>query len=54
MKTEFNLQKNMVDIYYHYKEGKITAKHESFNREELLGHAKLGDLNEKDVDTDKT
>jgi len=44
----------MVFLYYHFKDGKITSKAESFEREQLIGQARLGDMNEKDTDEDKT
>lgn len=49
-KTEFNLDKKMIYIYYHYKKGKITADYKEFSRDELIGQAKTGDMNEKDVE----
>jgi hypothetical protein len=53
-KTEFNLDKKMVYIYYHYKEGKITADYKEFSRDDLIGQAKMGDMNEKDVEETQT
>lgn len=50
MKTEFNLEKGRVFIFYHYREGKITAKQEQYNTEDLLEHNKSGDMNEKDTE----
>lgn len=47
-KTEFNLDKKKVYIFYHYKEGKITAAQREFSRDELIGQSKLSDMNEKD------
>lgn len=47
--TEFNLEKGKVFIYYHYREGKITANQNSYNTEELLDHNKgVGDINENE------
>ncbi len=40
----------MIYIYYHYKKGKITADYKEFSRDELIGQAKTGDMNEKDVE----
>lgn len=40
-------------IYYHYREGKITSKFEQFDRSDLIGEAKLGDMNEKDTEESK-
>jgi len=40
----------MIYIYYHYKEGKITADYKDFHRDDLIGSAKTGDMNEKDVE----
>lgn len=44
----------MVYIFYHYRKGKITAHQEEFNRDELIGSAKVGDMNEKDTEESKT
>lgn len=52
-KTEFNLDKGRVFIYYHFREGKITSNSESFVRDDLIGEAKLGDMNEKDTEENK-
>lgn len=49
-KTEFNLEKQMIYIYYHYKKGKITADYKEFSRQDLIGQTKSGDMNEKDVE----
>jgi hypothetical protein len=49
-KTEFNLEKKRVYIYYHYKEGKITADFKDFSRDELIGQSKLSDMNDKEVE----
>lgn len=49
-KTEFNLDKQMIYIFYHYKKGKITADYKNFSRDELIGQTKTGDMNEKDVE----
>jgi len=38
----------MIFIYYHYKDGKITADYKEFLRDDLIGSAKTGDMNEKD------
>jgi hypothetical protein len=53
-KTEFNLDKGKVFIFYHFKTAKITAHSESFKRDDLIGQAKLGDMNEKDTEENKT
>ena len=47
-KTEFNLDKKTIYISYHYKDGKITADYKEFLRDDLIGSAKTGDMNEKD------
>ena len=52
-KTEFNLEKGRVYIYYHYRDGKITSNAETFVRDDLIGEAKLGDMNEKDTEENK-
>ena len=54
MKTEFNLEKDRVFIYYHFRDGKITSNSETFIREELIGQLRLGDMNEKDTEENKT
>jgi hypothetical protein len=40
-------------LFYHFREGQITAKSETFVRDDLIGKARLGDINEKDDDEDK-
>lgn len=47
------MDKGRVFIYYHYRDGKITANSESFVRDDLIGEAKLGDMNEKDTEENK-
>lgn len=47
-KTEFNLEKKRVYIYYHYKDGKITANYQEFSRDDLIGQSKMSDMNEKE------
>ena len=51
-KTEFNIEKNFVFIYYHYKEGQIFRKPEKVNRTDLISQGKMGDMNEKDAEKD--
>ena len=51
-KTEFNLEKKIVYIYYHYKEGKITADYVEFQRDDLIGQTKMG--NDKEDDAEET
>lgn len=53
-KTEFNIQKKEVKIYYHYEKGKVTAKEETFNRDDLQGQNKVGDMNDKEAEESKT
>ena len=36
-KTEMNMQKDIINIFYHYEEGKITATEKIYSRKELLG-----------------
>jgi hypothetical protein len=36
--TEFNIEKGDVNIYYHYKDGKITANEKHYNRKDLIGN----------------
>ena len=52
-KTEFNLLKRRVYIKFHYEEGKITSRGESFDRDELIGHAKIDNVNDKDQEDSK-
>jgi len=47
-KTEFNLNVKMVYIFFHYEEGKITSHHDFYNRDELIGHANIDNVNDKD------
>lgn len=49
-KTEFNLEKKLVHIYYHFKEGKITAREKTYNRDDLIGKAQVNDPNKKETD----
>jgi hypothetical protein len=53
-KTEFNMDKKEVKIFYHYEKGKITAKEESYNRDDLQGQNKVGDMNDKEAEESKT
>jgi hypothetical protein len=50
-KTEFNLAKDMVYIYYHYREGRITSTHQEWNRSQLITQGKSGDTNEKEEES---
>ena len=52
-KTEFNINMNQVFIYYHYEEGKITTRDEEWKRDELIGHANLDNVNDKDQEDSK-
>ena len=45
--TEFDIQKGDVNIYYHYKEGKVTAKEKSFKRKDLIGDSSSMDVSKK-------
>jgi hypothetical protein len=45
-RTEFNLEKGRVYLYYHFREGKVTANQQQYKTEDLLEHNK-GDTNEK-------
>mmetsp|Transcript_18147 Transcript_18147/g.31016 ORF Transcript_18147/g.31016 Transcript_18147/m.31016 type:complete len:290 (-) Transcript_18147:51-920(-) len=47
-KTEFNIGKNQVFIYYHYKEGQIFQQPVIIGRNELISQGKVNDMNEKD------
>ena len=46
MKTEFYLEKKRHNIYYYFKDGKITAKLE-FNRDDLIGKAQITEIYDK-------
>ncbi len=37
-----NMQKDVINIFYHYQEGKITAAEKSYLRKELLGGSSQG------------
>lgn len=52
-KTEFNMDKKEVKLFYHYEPGKITAKEETFNRDDLQGQNKVGDMNDKEAEESK-
>jgi hypothetical protein len=47
-RTEFNINTKKVFIYYHYEEGKITTRDEEWNRDDLIGHANIDNVNDKD------
>ena len=48
--TEFNIEKGDVFIYYHYKDGKITANQNSFKCKDLIGNSSAVDeMNNKEV-----
>lgn len=47
-KTEFNIAMKQVFIYYHYEEGKITTRDEEWDRDDLIGHANIDNVNDKD------
>jgi polygalacturonase len=48
--TEFNIEKGDVFIYYHYRDGKITANQNSFKRKDLIGNSSAVDeMNNKEV-----
>ena len=42
-----------VYIYYHYEEGKITTRDEEWNREDLISHANLDNVNDKESEESK-
>ena len=52
-KTEFNINMKMVYIFYHYEQGKITAHQEAWSRDELIGHANIDNVNDKDQEESK-
>lgn len=52
-KTEFNIKNKTVYIFYHYEEGKITTHDEELNRDELIGHANIDNVNDKDQEESK-
>jgi len=47
-KTEINLVKNKIFVYYHYKQGEIVAPMKMYRREDISAQAKLGDMNDKE------
>jgi len=52
-KTEFNIEKNSVFIYYHYKEGQIFRKPVKVDRTDLISQGKMGDMtDQKDSEKD--
>lgn len=51
-KTEFNIDKNFVYIYYHYKEGQIFRKPEKVNRTDLISQGQSRDMEQKDAEKD--
>ena len=51
-KTEFNIAKSQVLIYYHYKEGQIFRKPDKINRVDLISQGKMGDMNQKEGEKD--
>lgn len=53
-KTEFNLEKQMVYIYFHYGVGKITAHSDEHDRNDLIGKAKLGDMDQTQQDENES
>ena len=52
-KTEFNIKRNQVYIDYHYEEGKITTRSEEWKRDDLIGHANIDNVNDKDQEESK-
>ena len=52
-KTEFNFNQKLVFIYYHYEEGKIVNRDEEWDRDELIGHANIDNVNDKDQEESK-
>ena len=52
-KTEFNLVKARIYIYYHYANGKITNRDGEWNRDDLIGHIKINDMNENEKEETK-
>ena len=53
-KTEFNLDKKKVFVFYHYVDGNITATDSAFNRDDLIGQAKISDMNDKEQEDSQT
>lgn len=52
-KTEFNMDKSRVYIYYHYEEGRITSSDIDWDRKDLIGHAGV-DSNANGVDQEES
>ena len=49
--TEFNIKKGDVNIYYHYRDGKITCREKNYKRKDLIGDSSaVDDFNNKDKD----
>lgn len=49
--TEFNIEKGDVNIYYHYKDGKITAREKTYKRKDLIGNSSAVDeINNKETE----
>lgn len=49
--TEFAIDKEVVNIYYHYKGGKITANEKHYNRKDLIGNSStVEDINNKEIE----
>ena len=49
--TEFNIEKEVVNIFYHYKESKITAREKHYNRKDLIGNSSAVDeINNKETE----
>lgn len=49
-KTEFNFAKEKIHIYYHYSEGKVTARRKTFSTYDLIGKASHNEMNEKETE----
>ncbi|CAI2364809.1 unnamed protein product [Moneuplotes crassus] len=49
--TEFNIESEVVQIYKHYREGKITAGEKPYDRKKLIGNSGgVEDLNNKETE----
>ena len=49
--TEFNIEKEIVNIFYHYKDGEITAKEKNYERKDLIGNSSAVDeINNKETE----
>lgn len=46
--TEFNIEKGDVNIYYHYRDGQITANEISYDRKKLIANSAVDEVSSKE------